>query len=271
MKKGLLLLSVICVFYMLNPSGRAQERFNLGVSLDLQNSCLDNNSWYTDQTQALLYGFSLTKKISRLFEVCLTKEIGHTAKATALQGSPLTDLQGNYSRWDMGLIYYFNKDAVFRTGIGVGFDFDCEKFYWVGDNDSLGERDWQWQRNSRGLLGLVALSYRAPKWHARGILSYSPHLTSDETTFATSTNLWESWENCSLKATLLKIDSEISFKIDKALSLTLGYRYRYYQSPQMQVITKYENKKGEKAELNDVAAAVVQKGQTVNLGLKLLL
>lgn len=120
-------------------------------------------------------------------------------------------------------------------------------------------------------MGLVALSYRAPKWHARGILSYSPHLTSDETTFATSTNLWESWENCSLKATLLKIDSEISFKIDKALSLTLGYRYRYYQSPQMQVITKYENKKGEKAELNDVAAAVVQKGQTVNLGLKLLL
>ncbi len=269
--KRVLLLGIIWVIFTVNPAVKAQERFNLGISLNFQNIGMASSTGYADQAQALLSKFSLVMETRQKFDVYLKKEMGHTNEATVLRGSPLTDLQGNYSRWDMGFIYYFNKDAVFRTGLGVGFDFDCEMFKWVGDNNSLGERDWQWQRNSRGLLGLVALNYRTPKLQVGGILSYSPYFTSDETTLASSYDLWESWRNCSLKARLLKIDSEISFKIAKALSLALGYSYRYYQSPQMQVITKYENKKGEKAEINDVAATVVQKGQTVTFGLKFLL
>lgn len=268
--KRVLLLGVICIILTVNPVIRAQERFNLGISLDFQNMSLVSSTGYAEQAQALLSKIALVMEPTSMFDVYLKKEMGHTNKTSVLQGSPLTDLQGNYSRWDMGLIYYFNKDAVFRAGLGVGLDFDYEKFKWVGDNNSLGERDWQWQRYSRGLLGLLALNYRIPKLQARGILSYSPYFTSDETTLASSYDLWEFWENCFLKASLLKIDSEISFKIAKALSLALGYSYRYYQSPQMQVITKYENKKGEKAEINDVATAVVQKGQTVTFGLKLL-
>ena len=67
--KRVLLLGIIWIIFTVNLAVKAQERFNLGISLNFQNIGMASSTGYADQAQALLSKFSLVMETRQKFDV----------------------------------------------------------------------------------------------------------------------------------------------------------------------------------------------------------
>lgn len=265
MERFIVFCLVFLLFFTLDVKALNRLSISAGVGYDV--SELTSNS-YRDITQALITQGQLEFSLSRNLQLFVDLSQGKTKSASMLVGADLKDLKGLYYRRTIGFLT--TKDLMaFKAGLGLGLELDRERFSWVGNNDNTQERTWLWQRNSLGVSLILGLEYVKERFTMKSQLSYSPLFPSTDITTASDENQWESWENRSLKASLVKLNFETGLTLSENICLVGGFYYRVYSSKEQEVDTIYTNSSDHGETMrNLIAEKVLETNETLLCGLK---